>query len=147
MVFWYYWSQLTALPKEYKGDREVPQSNRSSPGKRVLYFKDVEPELEIAEKIQRQVEDKLEVVAETQLQESVEVELAQQELNQLLINNIAEKTKSAEILAGATIITPKIKEDEIQIGAIFNTSNLSFNHLKAHEQNFMERAIATFPGF
>ncbi len=137
----YYWSQLTALPKEY-------QAKNSSPKTRVLYFKDTEPELKVADKIQLQVKEQLEeVTEENQLPESVEVELEQQELNQLLINNIAEKTKSQDILAGATIVNPKIAEDEIEIGAVFNTSDLSFDHLKAHEQNFVERAIATFPGF
>ncbi|MBC6419327.1 MAG: hypothetical protein GDA44_11395 [Prochloron sp. SP5CPC1] len=128
----YYGSQLTALPTRYEG-------NKTKSKQRVLYFKDAETE-EVTAKIQRQVEEQLEVQ-----QDFVKVQLQEQELNELLINNIAQKTSSTEILEAATIVKPKINADEIEIGAIVNTSQLSLDNMKTHEKNFIQRAIATFP--
>ena len=128
----YYSSQLTALPTGYRG-------NKPNQEKRVLYFKDAETE-EVTAKIQRQVEQQLEVQ-----QDSVEVQLQEQELNELLINNIAQKTSSTEILETARIVKQKINANEIEIGAIVNTSQLSLDKMKTHENNFIQRALATFP--
>lgn len=128
----YYGSQLTALPTGYR-------SNKTNQEPKVLYFKDSETE-EVTAKIQRQVEEQLEVQ-----QDSVEVQLQEQELNELLINNIAQNTSSTEIFEAATIVKPKINADEIEIGAIVNTSQLSLDNMKTHEKNFIERALATFP--
>ncbi|MGB3695611.1 MAG: hypothetical protein WA896_11430 [Spirulinaceae cyanobacterium] len=123
-AFYYYWSQFTKIPQWYSEaeesalptDAPTTQANKQ------------QVQSKIASQIQPQIGNG-----------EVEVKLNPEDVNELLVANIARNKKGSALLQTTKGVRTTIRDDSVEIGAVVNTAELSQQEAK------IEQAIAKFP--
>ncbi|MGC1248020.1 MAG: hypothetical protein WA865_17520 [Spirulinaceae cyanobacterium] len=123
-AFYYYWSQFTKIPQWYSEaeesalptDAPTTQANKQ------------QVQSKIASQIQPQIGNG-----------EVEVKLNPEDVNELLVANIARNKKGSALLQTTKGVKTTIRDDSVEIGAVLNTAELSQQEAK------IEQAIAKFP--
>lgn len=133
---YYYWSQFTELPSWY---RENPQENKSA-----LSLKDTQGLKGLKKSLDRQISQQIEAQKASGKSELM-VKLNRREINDLIVTSVAENNRLKKILTLVKSIDTEVSEDKIQIGAIFNPSQIPQDSLSSEQQSILTKALAKVP--
>ncbi len=123
--FYYYWSQFTKIPQWYS---EEEKNVISTDNPNTIQANQQQVQRKIASQVQPQVGNG-----------EIEVKLDQEDINELLVANIAKNQKGSALLQTTKGVKTTIKDDSVEIGAVVNTTELSDQETK------IEQAIEKFP--
>jgi hypothetical protein len=70
---------------------------------------------------------------------------ANEEINQLLVQQISEKSQSSQLLRSAKSIQAHLENNQLEIGGVFNPSEIPVGSLDETQQFILDKAIQTFP--
>jgi hypothetical protein len=68
-----------------------------------------------------------------------------EDINRLIIREISEKSESSHILRAAKSIKANITTNQLEIGGVFNPSEIPAGSLDETQQTIVDKAIGTFP--
>ncbi|HBB32043.1 MAG TPA: hypothetical protein DDZ80_23780 [Cyanobacteria bacterium UBA8803] len=160
---YYYWRQATKLPDWYATQAVSTQKTLDADQKsEILSAKarlqgkideslakaegDSQPSTLNSKQPTREPINSIEsTVQEISPSQNVEIELSDREVNNLVLNQLAEKIGSHQVVANAPNVHTSIKDGTIETGAVVNLSELSSNDLATKEKAALEKALATFP--
>jgi ribosomal protein S9 len=120
-VGYYYWQQATFLPNWYSETSADKNSQES-----------VTDASNINRNLNRQ-------------KTKGEIQLNQEELNSLIVDNLAKDNRLKQVLPATKAINSDIKDGKLEIGAIVNTSKLSQLNLKESERAIIEQIMQKVP--
>ncbi|MDJ0898314.1 MAG: hypothetical protein QNJ55_05835 [Xenococcus sp. MO_188.B8] len=136
---YHYWLQLTKVPEWY-------QSENSSINQ-AINIKDTSDiqaaKTQITDKIQQQIQQS--TPESNNSNNSVDIKLNEQEINQLLITNFVDHSNQKEILQVAKSIQTTVKDDTIEIGAAITPSQIPAESLTKSQKKVLDQAFNIFP--
>ncbi|OKH26697.1 hypothetical protein NIES593_01210 [Hydrococcus rivularis NIES-593] len=115
----YYWRQFAAVPYWYKNQSTNIKNER----------------LEITNQIQRSSDSG----------NNLTLQLNREDLNQLLAKKISENSQSSQLLQSAKSIKANLDNDTLEIGGVFNPSEISEDSLDETQKAILDKTIQTFP--
>ncbi len=133
---YHYWLQLTKVPEWYQS--EGYSINQAIDIKDASALQAAQSK--ITDKIQQQIQQ-----STPKSNNSVDIKLNEQEINQLLITNLAENSNQKKILQVAKSIQTKITDDTIEIGAAIAPSQIPKESLTKSQKNILDQAFNIFP--
>jgi hypothetical protein len=155
-IAYYYWQQATSLPDWYQTDRAKPaQENNIDPsqtspssteGSTVIATDSLTAiKTKIQENIRQQVQDGTASPAPigAHRQQSVEVNLSDRDLTQLLQTEITQKFKLPS--SDGTLIQTQINQGSLEMGAVVNPQKLDSLDLSRSQKAIVDRVMTTFP--
>lgn len=114
----YYWQQVTGLPNWY-------QSQNNNTG-----------QLDQKQKTNIQV---------TGTNNNATIQLDRDDINQLLQKKIAEHSQSSQLLRSAKAIQANLDNNTLEVGGVFNASELSEENLDETQKVILEKTLQSFP--
>lgn len=131
---YYYWQKATTLPDWYRED---------------LAGKTVENESSIETPRNREIESQIlaQINSSKSSQKSgeFEVEIAPEDLSELLVQKLAQNSTSKQLLESSRAIKTQIKGERLEVGGIVNTADLQKASLPENYRALLGRALETFP--
>ncbi len=135
----YSWRQATYLPDWYVSDAVASDTRVADSDS---------PRETIERKIIREVEyQRVEQSTGSQPQtEEFTVSLDQQDVNDLFVSAIAQRSEGKALLQSAKGVQATIKEDTVEFGAVVNPRNLSLENLNPNQKKTVNQVIQSLPG-
>ena len=134
---YHYWLQLTKLPEWYQSQQ--PSVDRA------IDIKDISEiqaaKAQINDKIQQQIQQETSKLNN----DGVDIKLDEQEINQLLISNVAENSNQRKILQAAKSIKTNVADNTIEIGAAIDPSQIPAESLTKSQRKILDQALDIFP--
>jgi hypothetical protein len=115
----YYWRQFAAVPDWYKTQNTNTKNER----------------LEITSQIQRSPDSN----------NNLTLQLNREDLNQLLAKKISESSQSSQLLQSAKSIKANLENNTLEIGGVFNPSEIPEDSLDETQKAILDKTIQTFP--
>lgn len=135
VVIYYYWNKVTTLPSWYK-----PQAAGNHP---------VIDTRKTAERSRAIISNKLPVplikTGKQKTAQPVELRLSEDEVNDLLLAALLEKSAEHDLSKVIKATHTEIKNGTMESGAVVNLSDLSKDQLGDNEQKTFEKAMTIFP--
>lgn len=144
IIGYYFWNRVTYLPEWYSQDTTTTAQ--------AIKLKDTAgieaAKAKAVQKIQLEIEQKnARNISQSQGNTELEVALNSEEINALVISQLAENPQGKTILSSAKGLNTTIQNDRIEVGAIVNSSQIPLEELSDRQKEVFDRATATFPMF
>ncbi|AFY79686.1 MAG: hypothetical protein IGR93_14445 [Hydrococcus sp. C42_A2020_068] len=75
----------------------------------------------------------------------IPLQLNREDVNQLLAKKISENSQSSQLLQSAKSIKANLENDTLEIGGVFNPSEISEDSLDETQKAILDKTIQTFP--
>jgi hypothetical protein len=135
-ISYYYWNQLTQLPQWYQAE----QPNSSS-----INLQDKSSLATAKAEIHETIEKQIAQQRSSNPNGEVNIKLNQQEVNQLLISQLAENPNSQKFLQAAKGIQATVNNNALEIGAVVNPSEVLSQNLSSEQSGTIEKLVNQFP--
>ncbi len=156
---YYYWRQATQLPDWYTNQSLNTQKtlDRNSSSKLTAARSRLKEKLEasIAKSnviapestlpLDSSTSSKTESTERKISKKSVEIELSEPEVNDLVMTTVAQRLGSSKILANTPDFHTTIKDGILESGTVINLENVPKNQLAESESDALDKVIKTFP--
>jgi hypothetical protein len=153
VIAYYYWTQVTTLPKWYAGNYdsskqffrvdEMPTANIEKSAIKKKIEKQIEQQLALQKD---QSKPPINPEKNTKVPEKeVTVSLNQQDINQLAIASLSDSSPYRPLLQSVQAIHTDLKKDRLQVGAIVNLEKAKSHQLGDQKNVIIDKAIGTFP--
>lgn len=133
---YYYWQQATFLPNWYQKSLGVNNLQESL----------------TAPAPPKSIDDMIQIPSASSINSNLanknikgEIQVSEEELNRLIVYNLAKNNKLKQILPATKSVNSNISDGQLEIGAIINTSNLSQLNLKESERATIEGIMQKVP--
>jgi len=132
----YYWNTATKLPSWYTSKSPTTQS---------VVVKETEMLKQTNIKPRQTVKDKIETARQQGNQESVEINLTEADLNDLVISEVVKKTGNKKLPEAVKGINTTIQNGKIESGAVVNISQIPTDKMRQKEKIALTNLTKTFP--